>query len=74
MITCIREINLDDLSEAIPAFICIIIIPLTYSIANGIVFGLLSYVLINLFSGKAQKIRPEMYMLSVFFIVMLMLH
>lgn len=74
MIGCIREIDLDDYAEAIPAFICIITIPLTYSIANGIVFGLLSYVLINLFSGKAQRIRPEMYMLSVFFIVMLMLH
>lgn len=74
MISCIREIDLNDFSEAIPAFICIITIPLTYSIANGIVFGLLSYVLINLFSGKAQRIKPEMYMLAVFFIIMLMLH
>lgn len=74
MISCIKEIDLSDFAEAIPAFICIITIPLTYSIANGIVFGLLSYVLINLFSGKAQRIKPEMYMLAVFFIIMLMLH
>ena len=74
MISCIKEIDLDDYAEAIPAFICIITIPLTYSIANGIVFGLLSYVLINLISGKFKKIRIEMYLLSVFFIVMLLLH
>ncbi len=74
MISCIKEIDLDDCSEAIPAFICIIIMPLTYSIANGIVFGLLSYVLINLLCGKAKKIRIEMFLLSAFFIVMLMLH
>ena len=37
MISCIKEIDLDDYAEAIPAFICIITIPLTYSIANGIV-------------------------------------
>ncbi|MVX57927.1 NCS2 family permease [Parasutterella muris] len=74
MISCIKEIDLEDYAEAIPAFICIITIPLTYSIANGIVFGLLSYVLINLISGKFKKIRIEMYLLSVFFIVMLFLH
>lgn len=74
MISCIKEIDLNDYAEAIPAFICIITIPLTYSIANGIVSGLLSYVLINLISGKFKKIRIEMYLLSVFFIVMLLLH
>lgn len=74
MISCIKEIDLEDCAEAIPAFICMIIMPLTYSIANGIVFGLLSYVLINLLSGKAKKIRIEMYLLSAFFIVMLLLH
>ncbi len=71
MITCISFIDLTDYSEAIPAFICIITIPLTYSIANGIVFGQLSYVLLNLFSGNSKKIKPEMYILSVFLVVML---
>jgi len=74
MISCIKEIDLNDYAEAIPAFICIITIPLTYSIANGIVFGLLSYVLINLIAGKFKKIRIEMYLLSIFFIAMLLLH
>ena len=55
MLAPIKEIDLDDFSESIPAFICIITIPMAYSISDGIVLGLISYVLINLFCGKRRK-------------------
>ncbi|OIP82679.1 MAG: guanine permease [Porphyromonadaceae bacterium CG2_30_38_12] len=69
MLTPIKDIDLTDFSEAIPAFICIIAMPLTYSIAEGITLGLLAYVLINLLSGHFKKITISMYMLAVLFIL-----
>lgn len=71
MFTTITKIKLDDdnLTEAIPAYICIITMPLFYSISNGISMGVISYVLINVFCGKAKKINPILYVLSVLFIL-----
>ncbi len=71
MFTTITKIKLDDdnLTEAIPAYICIITMPLFYSISNGISMGVVSYVLINVFCGKAKKINPILYVLSVLFIL-----
>ena len=60
MLAPIKEIDLDDFSESIPAFICIITIPMAYSISDGIVLGLISYVLINLFCGKRRKLSVAM--------------
>jgi AGZA family xanthine/uracil permease-like MFS transporter len=60
---------LDDYSESIPAFICIITMPFAYSISDGIAFGLVSYTLINLFSGKLNKITIGMGILALLFIV-----
>ena len=57
MITPITKIDLDDYTEAIPAFFTIIMMPLTYSIAEGIVFGMLSFVLLKLFTGKYKEIK-----------------
>ena len=67
MLAPIKEIDLDDFSESIPAFICIITIPMAYSISDGIVLGLISYVLINLFCGKRRKLSVAMYLLALFF-------
>lgn len=69
MITPILKINFDDLTEAIPAFLTIIMMPLTYSIAEGIVFGMLSYVLLKAFTGKIKEISLVMWILSVFFLL-----
>lgn len=69
MITPIKEIDLNDYTEAIPAFICIILMPLAYSISDGIVLGLISYVLINLFSGNHKKLSVTMYVLSALFVL-----
>jgi len=69
MISPILKINFEDYSEAIPAFFTIIIMPLSYSIADGIVFGILAYVFIKLFSGKHKDISLVMYILAVLFIL-----
>ena len=70
MLTSITKINFEDFTEAIPAFICIIAMPFMYSISEGISFGVISYVVINLVSGKAKekKISLLMYILAVLFI------
>ena len=67
MMSPIKEIDLDDYTESVPAFICIIIIPMAYSISDGIVLGLISYVLTNLLCGKFKKISITMYILAVLF-------
>jgi len=69
MLEPIKEIDLTEYSEAIPAFICIIAMPLMYSIAEGISLGLLAYVLLNMISGKFKKVSIAMYILAVLFIL-----
>jgi len=69
MLSSVKDIDLSDFSEAIPAFICIIAMPFTYSIAEGITLGLLSYVFIHVISGKFNKLTPAMYILAVLFIL-----
>ena len=69
MITAIVEIDMEDLTEAIPAYLCLIGMPLFYSISEGIVFGVVSYVIINLCCGKAKKITPLMYVLAFLFVL-----
>ena len=58
-----------DFSESIPAFVCIIMMPLTYSISNGILLGMITYVVLNLICGKFKKITLVMYILAVLFIL-----
>lgn len=69
MLSPIKDIDLDNYSESVPAFICIIAMPLMYSIAEGIALGLVSYVLLNAISGKFKKVSIAMYILSVLFIL-----
>ena len=68
MISAIVKVDFEDLTEAIPAYLCLIAMPLMYSIAEGIAIGVISYVVINLICGKAKKITPLMYILAVLFV------
>ena len=71
MITSIMNIPFNDFAEAIPAFICMIAMPFLYSISEGICFGVISYVILNLCTGKAKekKISILMYVLAILFIL-----
>ncbi|ASJ08491.1 guanine permease [Thermococcus siculi] len=68
MLSAVKEIDFTDHTEAIPAFLVLITIPFTYSIADGIGAGFISYTLLKLFSGKGREIHPLMYALAVIFL------
>ncbi len=69
MLSPIKDLDLDDFSESIPAFLCFILIPMTYSISDGILIGLIAYVVLNLCCGKYKKLSPLMYILAVLFVL-----
>ena len=69
MMSPILKINFDDFTDAIPAFLTIIMMPLTYSIAEGLVFGVISYVVLKSLTGKAKDVHPMMYIIAVLFIL-----
>lgn len=71
MFTTITKIKLteDTFAETIPVYLCILGIPLFYSISEGIAIGIISYVVINFVCGNAKKINPIMYILAVLFIL-----
>ena len=71
MVGTVSEIrfDLDNLTDAIPAYLAIISMPLFYSISEGISMGVISYVLLNLAAGKGKKVTPLMYVLAVLFIL-----
>ena len=69
MMSPIKEIDLEDYTEAIPAFLTIVMMPFAYSIAEGIVFGMVSYVLLKLITGKRKDISLIMYILAILFIL-----
>ena len=68
MISAVVDIDFSDFTEAVPAYLALIFMPLTYSISEGIAAGVISYVVINLVCGKAKKITPLMYVLAVLFV------
>lgn len=63
------KLSEDNYTSAIPAYLCIIAMPLFYSIAEGIAIGVISYVVINLICKKHKEINPMMYVLAVLFIL-----
>ncbi len=69
MLTPLQKVDLENMEEAIPVFLTIIIMPMTLSISEGIIFGMLSYVLLKVFSGKAKEVSLVMYILSIIFIL-----
>ena len=68
MMGAVSGIDFNDVSEGLPAFLCIVAMPLFYSISDGIMFGVISYTLVNLLTGRAKKISPVMYVLTVVFL------
>ncbi len=70
MVGTVTEIRFDgdNLTEAIPAYLAIIAMPLFYSISEGIAMGIISYVVLNLFAGKGKKVAPLMYVLALLFV------
>ena len=69
MFKSVTELDLEDMSEAIPGFITIILMPLAYSIADGILIGIISYVVINTICGNFKKLSSGMYILALLFIL-----
>lgn len=69
MCSNLRNINWDSSEISIPAFLTVILMPLTYSIGEGIACGFLSYVVLNVFKGNYKKVHPVMYGLGVLFLV-----
>lgn len=69
MLTPVKDIDLDDYAESIPAFITIVMMPLTYSISDGILCGVISYVLINMLCMNRKKLNPTLYVLAALFIM-----
>ena len=69
MMSSVLNVNFSDYSEAIPAFVCFLFMPLCYSISDGIVLGHLSYIFINLLSGNYKKVSVGMLILAAFFLI-----
>lgn len=69
MMGSVRSIDFNNYSEAIPAFVCVLLMPLTYSISEGIVLGHLCYIFVNLLSGNFKKVTVGMYILAAFFLI-----
>ena len=69
MLSPIKDIPLDDFSESIPAYLTLILMPMTYSISHGIMIGLISYVVLNLCTGKTKKVSPFMIVLAILFVL-----
>lgn len=69
MMSSVLKVNFSNYAEAVPAFVCIIFMPLSYSISDGIVLGHLSYIFINLCTGNYKKMTIGMYILATFFLL-----
>lgn len=69
MMGSVLKVDFSNYAEAVPAFVCIIFMPLSYSISDGIVLGHLSYIFINLFTGNYKKMSIGMYVLATFFLL-----
>ena len=63
------KITEENLAESVPAYLCILSIPLFYSVSDGIAVGIISYSLIHLVAGKGRQVKPLMYILSILFIL-----
>lgn len=74
MMSSVVKINFNDYSEAIPAFMCIICMPLCYSISDGIIMGHLAYVILNILCGKWKKVSIGMCILALFLLLKFTLH
>ncbi|SDJ95469.1 NCS2 family permease [Natronincola ferrireducens] len=69
MMGTVKEINFDDFSEALPAFLTIAVMPFSFSIANGIAAGLVFYPIVKLVKGEGKEVHPAIYILAILFIL-----
>lgn len=69
MLEPVKNIPLADYAESIPAFVCIVMMPLAYSISDGILLGMITYVVLNVLCGNFKRITPTMYVLAILFIL-----
>jgi AGZA family xanthine/uracil permease-like MFS transporter len=74
MMRNIKDIDFSDVTESIPAFLTIVMMPLSYSIGNGFGFGFISYCLIKTFTGHVKEISPVMWLISIMFVVSFYMH
>jgi AGZA family xanthine/uracil permease-like MFS transporter len=74
MMTSVLNINFSDISQGLPAFFTIIFMPFTYSIAQGIVFGVLSFTIIKVLTGKLKDVSITLYIISLFFLFKIILN
>ncbi len=73
MVGCVKDIDWNAIEISVPAFLTMAMMPFTYNISYGIAFGLLSYVVINLFTGKAKSIKVGTWVITILFAAMLLL-
>ena len=69
MVSAVKDIEFNNPTESIPAFLALLTMPILYSISDGIAVGIVSYVIINLCAGKAKQVKPLMYILAILFIL-----
>lgn len=69
MMTDVSKLHLGDFADAVPAFVCIALMPLTYSISDGILMGLITYVLLRIFAGRYRELKLGMIVLAVLFVL-----
>ncbi|MBQ7796054.1 MAG: NCS2 family permease [Lachnospiraceae bacterium] len=73
MIGAIKNIDWDDFTTCVPSFLTLVIMPFTYNISYGIAFGIISYIVINVFCGNLKKIKGSSWVIAFMFIIMLLL-
>ena len=71
MIASVRHIEWDTFDEALPAFLVMLIMPLTSSISTGIAFGFIAYPILKIVKGEAKKVHPLLYLFAILFIIQL---
>lgn len=74
MISSVVNIHFDDMTESLPAFLTIVMMPFTFSIAQGIVFGMLSYVFLKIFTGKVKQVSVTVMVIALLFLIKMTLN
>jgi len=69
MVSHVKEVDFSDPTEAFPAFLTVVIMPLTFSIANGIAFGLISYIVIKTFTGRVKEVKLLAVIIALLFVL-----
>lgn len=74
MLEPVRKLNLDDMTEGIPAFLTLIMVPFTFNIANGLIWGILSYVVLKSTTGRIREVTSVMWMMAVLCLISVLYH